>query len=156
MNVAPSTLSEAYPAVPDSIPVARRALTTFAIDAGLSSARTDELRLAASEALTNVVLHGYGEETGQIHVSASVVGPELWILVSDDGNGLRVRTDRPGLGLGLALIAQASDEFTLVPGAAGGTELRMCFCLPPTPRAVDRRCHGVRRPLHGSIFSAHS
>lgn len=153
MPVTQSCLSEHYPAVPASIPTARWDLMDFAGRAGLASARVDDVRLAASEALTNVVLHSYGDRPGEIHVSAAVVASELWLLIGDDGFGLRVRDDRPGLGLGLALIAQASDDFTIVPRAGGGTELRMRFGLSPG-HGVDARDEGARRSPRCTTFSA--
>jgi stage II sporulation protein AB (anti-sigma F factor) len=154
MSVRNTTLNESYPALASTVPVARRALTEFAADAGVSPARLEEIRLATSEALTNAVVHAYREEPGTIYVTAAVVADELWMLISDDGCGLRARANRPGLGLGLALIAQASDDFMIVPRAAGGTEVRMRFDLRP---AGDRGCagaRGLRRQLRGSFASA--
>jgi hypothetical protein len=42
---------------------------------------------------------------------------------------MRARTDSPGLGLGLAIIAQMADGVDLVKPAAGGLELRMRFAV---------------------------
>jgi anti-sigma regulatory factor (Ser/Thr protein kinase) len=122
-------LSDSYPAVPASVPLARMALADFAAAAGAKPDRIDSIRLAASEALTNVVLHAYDSAEGAVHISAASVSGELWILVADDGDGLRVRTDSPGLGVGLSVIAQLSDDFALVNRACGGTEVRMRFTL---------------------------
>jgi len=119
-------LSESYPAVADSIPAARSAVAEFAAHAGLSEDKLQSVTLASSEALTNAVLHAYRGEPGLIHVDAAVVSGELWVLVSDEGHGLRP-ADRPGLGLGLGLISQVSDDFSLMSRAGGGVELRMCF-----------------------------
>ncbi|RDJ93167.1 ATP-binding protein, partial [Lacticaseibacillus rhamnosus] len=79
--------------------------------AGVGSGRLETTRLAASEALTNVVLHAYrdGEGGGRIDVVAALASSELWVLVADDGCGLHPRADSPGLGMGLALIAAISE-----------------------------------------------
>jgi anti-sigma regulatory factor (Ser/Thr protein kinase) len=92
----------------------------------------DAVTLAVSEAATNVVVHAYvGRDLpGTIEVDATVAEDELWVIVTDTGLGLRPRLDSPGLGLGLAIIAQLADGVDLVRPAAGGLELRMRFALP--------------------------
>jgi anti-sigma regulatory factor (Ser/Thr protein kinase) len=107
-------------------------LGDFALQAGAESRQVDAVRLASSEALTNAVLHAYRTEPGSVYVTAAVVAEELWVLVADDGCGLEPRAGRPGLGLGLGLIAQLSAELAIVPRASGGTEVRMRFNLVRT------------------------
>jgi two-component sensor histidine kinase len=51
------------------------------------------------------------------------------VLVSDSGCGYQTPPERPGLGLGLVLIADACDEFVIAERAEGGTEARMQFVL---------------------------
>ncbi|MDQ6777761.1 MAG: ATP-binding protein [Actinomycetota bacterium] len=121
------SLSESYAAVPASLVRARRAVAALAVEAGATRDQFDAIQLAASEALTNVIVHAYGDRPGEIHVTAAVAGGELWLLVADDGDGLSQRGRKSGLGLGLTLIAQACDELTIVKRSHGGTELRMRF-----------------------------
>jgi serine/threonine-protein kinase RsbW/stage II sporulation protein AB (anti-sigma F factor) len=123
------TLSITYQAEPDSVPSARRALSDFAVAAGAEPRQVEAVRLASSEALTNAVVHAYRGGPGSVYVTAAVVSDELWVLIADDGCGLEPRPDRPGLGLGLGLIAQVSDRLAVVPRATGGTEVRMRFNL---------------------------
>lgn len=123
-------LDQSYEATPDSVARARSMLGEFAATAGATAEQVDGVRLAVSEAMTNCVLHAYRGEPGEIHVNAAVVGDELWILVSDDGCGLEPRADRPGLGLGLGLMSQVSDDVAIVSRASGGTEVRIRFSLP--------------------------
>lgn len=139
------TFSRSYPAVPESVPRARRALVEFAWEAGADEQQTDALRLAASEAITNAVRHAYDGEPGEIQVTAALAGGELWVLISDDGHGLDVATKDPGLGMGLALIARVSDDFSLMRRSSGGTELHMRFSLTASRGRAQRR---------GSVISA--
>lgn len=127
---AEEVLTESYPAVADAVPHARARVTGFASAAGAEGEALDAIRLAASEALTNVIVHAYPRDPGEVHVTVAVADGELWLLVGDDGQGLQARSERPGLGLGLALIAQLCDEFSIVKRSGGGTELRMRFKLP--------------------------
>ncbi len=133
----PEPLSESYPAVPGAVQRARNQLAAFAVLAGCDNELTESVRLAASEAVTNAVVHAYGHGGGRIHVAAWLAQDELWVLVADDGCGLQAQSDTPGLGLGLGLIAQLSDSFEVVRRANGGTELRMRFTALAGGRAGE-------------------
>lgn len=124
-----NTLTVTYPADPESVTAARHALAAFAAEAGADHRQVEAVRLAVSEAVTNAVLHAYRDNTGHVEVTAALVSTELWVLIGDDGGGMEARPDRPGLGLGLALISQVSDEMSVVARAGGGTEVRMRFAL---------------------------
>jgi anti-sigma regulatory factor (Ser/Thr protein kinase) len=144
-------LAHSYPALPDSVPLARQELVDFAVSAGADDDRTEDIRLSVSEALTNVVLHAYqrpADAAGEIHVRADVVDDELWVAISDDGGGLQPQRHSPGLGVGLALIAQTSDGLTIMDRSSGGTEVRMRFVLEPGSYTGDYD--------RGSSFSATS
>jgi serine/threonine-protein kinase RsbW len=127
---AAASLNETFPAVAESVPRARRLLGAFAAAAGVAGEQLEGVRLAVSEALSNVVLHAYPGATGEIQLTAAVVSGELWILIADDGCGLRAaRSETRGLGLGLGWMAQFSDGLTLVTRASGGLEVRLRFIL---------------------------
>lgn len=133
--------SESYAAVAESVPRARAVVTAFAEEAGAREERLQSIRLAASEAVTNAVLHAYdGGAPGTIQITLTYVDGGLWVLIADSGAGLRVRSGSPGLGLGLALIAQLADDFQIHSRGSGGTELQMRFKLhsPPSGRGNSR------------------
>lgn len=155
MLIAGETISDSYPAVPDTVGHARDALTNFARAAGADSERLEAVRLAASEAVTNAVMHAYGpDEQGTVQVSASYVENELWLLVADTGKGLRPRSNSPGLGLGLALIAQLADEFQILSRGSGGTELRLRFKLASRKRPPAWGDSSNGRQDRGSVSTA--
>lgn len=132
--------NQSYPAVASSVPRARQALAMFARSTGATEDQVEAVRLAVSEALTNAVLHAYGGESGAVYVSASRCGPELWVLVADDGHGLQALGASTGLGMGLALIARVTDYFGISKRAEGGTEITMRFSAgarrQPSPSGV--------------------
>lgn len=146
MNGEPD-LSESYPAVAASVPLARRAVTRFARYAGASEEQLEAVSLASSEALTNVVQHAYDGRAGRVHVATAVAGDELWVLISDDGLGLRLHGPNRGLGVGLALIACVADTFSVIKRSSGGTELQMRFGL-------QARQSAERDQRRGSVSSA--
>lgn len=159
MLVPGETFSASYPAVPGSVATARSVLTDFAREAGAGEEQLHAIRLAASEAITNAIIHAYDRaDRGQVHVSASYVEGELWVLIADTGEGMHPRPNSPGLGLGLALIAQLADDFQILSRGSSGTELRMRFNLTPAPPKQPRssgssarnRCEAVARYAVGS------
>jgi len=120
---------ESYPAVPSSVPTARQAIAECAAAAGASDEQLEAIRLASSEALTNAVQYAYRARVGHVHVTARVAGGELWVLIADNGCGIHAGQDSDGLGLGLALISQTTDGFSVMERSTGGTELRLRFWL---------------------------
>lgn len=151
-------LSQSLPAERGAIPAAREAVCALAQGAGMDGEQLENLRLVVSEAVSNVVLHAYGDGvSGAVHLTAALAGAELWVLVADDGLGLRPRSDSPGLGLGLSLIAQLAEELAIERRSGGGTELRIRFTLkepapaprPGPPTSLDA---GRGRDAGGSEF----
>src|SRR5579859_7545698 len=134
MSAACESYTASYPAVPESVPSARTALTEFAADAGAQGERLEAIRLAASEAVTNAVVHAYPDRAHDhgagVQITASRVDDDVWVLVGDEGVGLHSNgSASKGLGLGLALIAQLADGLEIASRGTGGTELRMRFRL---------------------------
>ncbi|HXD67354.1 MAG TPA: ATP-binding protein [Solirubrobacteraceae bacterium] len=144
MHSVVGNLNETYEASPRSVAQGRAKLADFAANAGATPTQIDAVRLAASEAMTNSVLHAYRGGPGLIYVNAAVASGELWILISDDGCGLKPRTDRSGLGLGLGLISEVSDDFAIVSRATGGTEVRIRFDLVTASAPAPAPARGER------------
>lgn len=133
---------------------ARAAVTAFAEEAGARGERLETIRLAVSEAVTNAVQHAYrGRRGGTVNLCASYVQDELWLLIADSGSGLRAHSNRPGLGLGLMLIAQLADDFQIHSRAAGGTELQMRFRLR-SPKSRPRPVHQLRGSFSSAVSAA--
>ena len=130
-SYAPSYVRESWPASPEMVPEARRAITEFAAAAGASDEQLEAIRLTTSEALTNVVLHAYPAQMGHVHLTVRLAGGELWVLIADKGCGVHAGADSNRLGLGLALISQLTDGFSIVERSSGGTEMRLRYLLDP-------------------------
>ena len=124
------TLNRSYPATAPSLAAIRNDVTDYARAAGLSGEELDNVKLAVSEAATNVVRHAYRERPGLVHIIASAVDGDLWVFVEDDGVGFNTATENPGMGLGFVVITNVSEQFTLSDRSNGGTEARIRFRLP--------------------------
>jgi anti-sigma regulatory factor (Ser/Thr protein kinase) len=134
---APSVQHLVVSAEVSSIRAVRCATAAFAQRAGAGPETVGRVRLAVSEAATNAVRHAYddGRAEGEIRASMRVEhaggagGGVLVVAVSDDGPGVRPRSDSPGLGLGLPLIAQSADAVDIVDDRPGAT-VCMRYALP--------------------------
>lgn len=155
MLVPGETFSASYPAEPDTVKAARNSLTAFAREAGADEEQLQSIRLASSEAITNAVMHAYERaEHGEVHVSASYIEGELWLLIADAGHGMRPRNNSRGLGLGLALIAQLADDFQILSRGSGGTELRLRFDISAGNERQHRTAGGAAH--HGHAHNGHA
>jgi serine/threonine-protein kinase RsbW len=121
------------PAVPDSIAVIRQTVSGICEALGADTRTVGDVKLAATEACTNVVLHAYAAgEAGTIELGAYAGEGELRLLVRDRGAGMTPAPMAEGLGLGLPLIAALTSSLTIVEPDDGGTEVSMTFALRDT------------------------
>lgn len=119
------------PALADEVGSVRHAAVDFARAEGVPDPPLEHLRLAISEAVTNAVVHAFRTQDlpGTVTVAVDVrLGQLVEVVVRDDGMGMSLRGDSPGLGLGLGLIGMVADAVEQRSPADGvGFELWMCF-----------------------------
>jgi serine/threonine-protein kinase RsbW/stage II sporulation protein AB (anti-sigma F factor) len=127
-----TTYSATYEATPECIALVRNQMGALAEDCGLDDVAIGDVKLAVSEAATNALVHGYRNGKGTISVEASVGNGELVIAVGDTGLGMSPRTDSPGIGLGLPVIAKVARRLEILDDQPG-TRLRMAFPCPRSP-----------------------
>jgi anti-sigma regulatory factor (Ser/Thr protein kinase) len=127
-SVTPEVLL-VMPARPEGVGVVRQALAGVADALDFDASVLADMKMAVTEACTNVVVHAY-EAEGMLEVEMLAGEDGLTIVVRDHGTGIQPRPARsgaPALGLGLPLIAALSDSFELRGSAGSGTEVRMTF-----------------------------
>jgi len=120
----------ALPARATNIAVVRHAFGALGEAFALDEEILSNIRLAVTEACTNVVVHAYPDEhEGLLEVAATLQAGKLEVVVRDEGPGIRPRPDSPGLGLGLPLIASLTESVQLGRDEDERTEVRMTFPL---------------------------
>jgi serine/threonine-protein kinase RsbW len=118
------------PARAENVAVVRHAFGGLGDVMDVTDQTLSDIKLAVTEACTNVVVHAYpGGEDGPLGVRATVDEATLTVVVSDQGRGILPRPDSPGLGLGLPLIATLAESLELGTGPDDETEVRMTFEL---------------------------
>jgi serine/threonine-protein kinase RsbW len=120
----------ALPARAENIAIVRHAFGALEDAYALDPQTLSDIRLAVTEACTNVVVHAYPDGSdGPMEVLASLLGEELTVIVRDEGAGIGPRPDSPGLGLGLPLIASLAESVQLGRDDQERTQVSMTFSL---------------------------
>lgn len=132
-------------AVAASVTPVRHHVVAFARSRAVPEDVISAVALAVTEVATNVVVHAYPDGApGTVRVRCERDGPRLVVEVVDDGVGMRVRRDSPGLGHGLATVGALAQELAVGPGPRGrGTLVRMTFTAGrevPAPTGLDALC----------------
>ena len=130
MEQAEPDLVLTLPARAENVAVVRHAFGGLGDVMDVADQTLSDIKLAVTEACTNVVVHAYpGRDDGPLGVTATVDEGSLTVVVSDHGRGIVPRPDSPGLGLGLPLIATLAESLELGTGPDDETEVRMTFEL---------------------------
>jgi serine/threonine-protein kinase RsbW len=125
------------PARAENVAVVRHAFGGLADVVDVDEQTLADIKLAITEACTNVVVHAYEDgETGRLEVDASIDDDLLTVVIRDGGHGIVPRPDSPGLGLGLPLIASLTETLELGKDDADHTEVRMTFRLDERQEAA--------------------
>jgi serine/threonine-protein kinase RsbW/stage II sporulation protein AB (anti-sigma F factor) len=117
------------PAAAANVGQIRRELADVLRCLNVGSGRLDDIALVVTEAATNVVLHAYVDRVrGPLYAAAALCGRTLTVTVADCGRGSSPRTDSPGLGFGMPLMAGLTDRLQVTPNPSGdGTRVVAAF-----------------------------
>ncbi len=122
----------ALPARAANIAVVRHAFGALGEAFAVDEKTLSNIRLAVTEACTNVVVHAYPDgQEGLLEILATLREEKLVVVVRDEGPGIGPRPDSPGLGLGLPLIVSLTESVRLGRDEDERTEVCMTFPLSP-------------------------
>ena len=149
MNTTAPDVRMTMPARPEGVAVVRQALAGMADALAFDATILADMKMAVSEACTNVVVHAYEDSEGVLEVDMMADEDGLTIRVRDYGTGIHPHPqpsrEVPALGLGLPLIAALSDAFELHGSSGQGTEVRMTFLYAREADPVEDN------PVRGTI-----
>lgn len=116
-------------ALAENLMLVRQALGGAAEQLGASHEVIDDLKLAVTEAGSNVVKYAYRGEPGSLEVCIDPAEDGFVITVSDSGTWLeRAEGDDEGGGLGIALMEAVTRSCDIATDA-DGTRVRLEFAL---------------------------
>ena len=115
------------PARAENVAVVRHAVGGLGEVLEVDDQTLSDIKLAVTEACTNVVVHAYPEGEGPMGLRASIDDRQLSLVVTDRGRGIVPRPDSPGLGLGLPLLHRLTEAAHLRAGPRRGTIIELRF-----------------------------
>ena len=124
------------PARPENIAVVRHVLGAVGACLRLDAELVEDMRLAVTEACTNVVRHAYEDGRGPIELFITSDEDDVRVVVADRGRGIGPSPDTRGPGLGLPLIAAIADSLQIDQVAGAGSRITMAFARRPRHEAA--------------------
>jgi serine/threonine-protein kinase RsbW len=120
----------------ENLQVVRQYITRAAERLGVNDEALGDLLLVVDEAVTNVVIHGYGDTGGLVELHMEADGDTVIIRIRDRAKTFNpsqvdapqldtALKDRPFGGMGIFLIRKMTDEAEFLPRSGGGNEIRL-------------------------------
>ena len=119
---------------------ARTAVSAFVSQLDPLVSQLSDIRAAVSEAVTNCIVHAYGEreEAGKITITAKLTEDTAYIKIKDNGCGIEdikqameplftTRPDEERSGLGFAVMESCADKVKVTSGKNKGTTVSLTF-----------------------------
>jgi serine/threonine-protein kinase RsbW len=126
------TLRLVVPGKPEYVKTVRLAISSLAGCAGFDVEAVEDIKVAVSEACSNIVCHGIKERNTVYEVSCEMLEDRIIICVVDQAGGYDTRQYRepdPGTlkegGLGIFIIKALMDEVRIRSEIGRGTEIHM-------------------------------
>ena len=115
---------------------ARITVASFASQLDPTIEQISDIKTAVSEAVTNCIIHGYENKTGQIKVECKIQGKTIEIIIIDNGKGIKdiekakepLYTTKPELersGMGFTIMESFMDELKIESVEEVGTKIKM-------------------------------
>lgn len=128
----------------ENVSFARAAAASFAAQIDLTLTEIDEIKVAVSEAISNAVIHGYGNgnhKQNYIELTMNLFQDRLEYTVIDYGRGIAdieearqpsFSSDPERMGLGFVFMDSFMDELEVISKLGQGTTVRMVKMLAPS------------------------
>jgi len=140
-----------FPALPENEAFARLAISGFMLPLDPTMEQLADVKTAVSEAVTNAIVHGYGNGQGHVRMRAAYSeAGELEVEIADRGRGIedvqRARqpffTTAPGeerSGMGFTVMESFMDGVDVDSAPGSGTTVRMTKRMRQLDDALPRR-----------------
>jgi anti-sigma regulatory factor (Ser/Thr protein kinase) len=160
--IAAPDLVLTLPARAENVAVVRHAFGGLGDALDIEDQVLADVKLAVTEACTNVVVHAYSDGEGPMEVAAAIRDDRLSIAVRDEGRGMLPRPDSPASASACRSSPRSPSRSSWAAARTTRTEVRMTFRLDleatsPCPndrvRSQQRHDGGRNGPLLGPVLS---
>jgi serine/threonine-protein kinase RsbW len=134
------TMKLQIPSQAHYVATARLTVSSVANNAGFDIEAIEDIKVAVSEACTNILKHGGVGENYQYSITCTVDEKSLKVVVEDEGKGFNLgEYKEPDTfdaekvtegGLGIFIIRSLMDEVDVISNAGVGTSVTMTKYLP--------------------------
>lgn len=131
----------------ENVSLVRMVASGFLYPYDLTLDALDEIKIALSEAVSNCMIHGYGDrEDEEVTVTMAVENRQLTIQVEDHGIGIAdiaqamepaYSTREEHMGLGFVFMQTFMDHIEVFSTPGEGTTVVMQKLLPATEQQID-------------------
>jgi stage II sporulation protein AB (anti-sigma F factor) len=118
----------------ENVGIARVTAAAFAVQLDFTLSTIEEIKVAISEAVSNSVIHGYGNGEGTVFMTFRLYADQIEITVTDHGRGIpdieqarqpTFSSDPERMGLGFVFMESFMDEVEVWSEVHKGTTVRM-------------------------------
>lgn len=123
-----------FESLSENVGIARVSAAAFAAQIDLTLNDIEEIKVAVSEAVSNSVIHGYGERIGLIELIMTLYEDKMEFIITDYGQGIAdielarqpsYSTDPERMGLGFVFMESFMDELFVQSEPGKGTTVKM-------------------------------
>jgi len=122
-----------FSSIGENVALARMVLSAFLMSCDLTREILDEIKIALSEAVTNSIIHAYGEDASQMVILRMCLNDDILTLeIEDNGVGIpdikkalepEYSTMAEHMGLGFIFMKTFMDELEVVSEVGKGTKV---------------------------------
>ncbi|MBQ9277387.1 MAG: anti-sigma F factor [Lachnospiraceae bacterium] len=127
---------------------ARMVVAAFITGTNPTLEEVSDVKTAVSEAVTNSIIHGYGNDDGKVIINSSVTGRKIYIEVIDHGKGIEdikkamepmftTRPDEERSGMGFSFMEAFMDKIEVTSEPGAGTTVKMWKEIGTTGRQFE-------------------
>lgn len=125
-----------FPSRSENESLARITVASFVTNLDPTMEELTELKTAVSEAVTNAIIHGYGDDTGEVVIECALYDHTVKVIVQDNGVGIPdvdearqpMFTSRPELersGMGMTIMETFVDAIEIESAVGQGTRVTL-------------------------------
>lgn len=123
-----------FDSLSENVGIARLTAAAFAAQLDFTINEIEEIKVAVSEAISNSVIHGYGNDSGDVELVMNLYDDRVEYIVIDKGRGIEdieqarqpsYSSDPERMGLGFVFMETFMDELVIETELQKGTIVRM-------------------------------